>query len=124
MPEISSLAPLFIVIYIGFFIFNFGTVMAYLTRYEARLEWNWRSVMDVYAVSFLIGMFSFFALPANFVIPDCFDHGWKLWHGEIRHPRNRWFERLENARENHNRSLRRTMERRTQAGGLCNSIWE
>jgi hypothetical protein len=124
MLEISGLAPIFFVLYIGFFIFNFGTTMAYLSRYHPTWQWDFMTVLNVYTVSFLVGLFSFFAVPANFVVVEFPNHGWKLWHGEIRHPRNKWFDRRERDRERYELSLRHRMKMNTKADGLCNSIWE
>lgn len=124
--EISNLAPLFLFLYVGFFILNFGATMAYLTRYHVILkeERSPTMLINIYLISLVVAMFSFFAIPANFAVIEFPGHGWKLWHGEIGHPKNKWFCRAEDKRYQYERSFRRRMEASSKAGGLCNSIWE
>lgn len=122
--EISPWLHILSVPYVFFFVFNFGVAMAYLTRYEVVVEWTLEKLINIYTLSLALGLFSFFAFPSILASTSFPEHGWKLWHGEIKHPKNKWADRAAYERHKHQRFVRNMFERNTSADGLCNSIWD
>lgn len=104
-------------------VFNMGAVMAFMTRRTVENGTLPKKSFGMFYIVFLSGLFGLFAMPAPLVICSFPDYGWKLWPGEIKHPRNKWAARLFDL-EFKDRERREHRKRKAETIGNCESIWE
>lgn len=103
--------------------FNLGVVVAFGSRYHLKVSWKLSEVVALYFMSLCLAALGPFCWPTIFTATSLPDYGWKLWPGEIGHPKNKWFYRWREKVDELEQKRKREEFFSSPAGGYCRDIW-
>lgn len=105
-------------------VFNFGAVVAYLTRRRVEHKLSFLRILYVYTVATVGFALGSLTIPSNFSSVEWPTYGWKIWWGEWPNSNCKWWQKKKMlARERDHEEFKARMRREAGTSGVCRSIW-